>query len=136
LRYSEKLFNEIDFYKNTELNHKYMSTKFIPNLIDLFQQNIISENIIDRGANFIICAHNKLFEIQSDYSVLEPALGFCSVGCGEPFAMGSLYSTKDLDIPIPKKIEMALESAEQCGVGVQRPFVIMNTKDEEIITIT
>lgn len=50
--------------------------------------------------------------------------------------MGSLYSTKDLDIPIPKKIEMALEAAEQCLCGVQRPFTILNTKDEDIITIT
>ena len=136
LKYSESLFNEIDLYKNEELNHKYMVTKFIPNLIKLFEDGIRDENNTNKGANFIIGAKNKLFEIQGDYSVLEPSLGFTSVGCGELYAMGSLYSTKDLDIPIVDKIKLALESAEQCGVGVKIPFVILKTKDEEVITIT
>lgn len=136
LRYSDKLFDEIDLYKETELDHKYIVTKFIPNIIKLFDNGIKHEKTENNGANFIVCAKNKVFEIQSDYSVLEPTLGFCAVGCGEYFAMGSLYSTKDLDMPIQKKIELALESAEQCGCGVQRPFTILNTKDEEVITVT
>jgi hypothetical protein len=41
-----------------------------------------------------------------------------------------------MDISTPDRITMALEAAEQCGCGVQRPFTILNTKDEEIITIT
>jgi len=136
LKYSETLFDEIDLYKKTELDHKYMVTKFIPNLIKLFEDGIKNEKDTEKGASFIVCAKNKVFEIQDDYSVLEPALGFCSVGCGMHFALGSLYSTKDLDIPILKKIEIALEAAEQCGCGVQRPFTILNTKNEEVITIT
>lgn len=136
LRYSDNLFEEIDLYKNTQIDHEYMVTKFIPNLINLFNGGIKSIGETDRGANLIVCVKNKIFEIQEDYSVLEPMLGFCSVGCGQNFAYGSMFSTKDLDIPIPKKIELALESAEQCGCGVQRPFTIINTKDDEIITIT
>jgi len=136
LRYSKKLFDEVDLYKNVSLDHEYMVTKFIPQVISLFNDGIKHELEQDKGGNFIICAKNKVFEIQSDYSVLEPSLGFCAVGCGTYFAMGSMYSTKDLDIPIPRKIEMALEAAEQCGCGVQRPFTIINTKNEEVITVT
>jgi hypothetical protein len=136
LKYSENLFAELDFYKGTELDHKYMVTKFIPNLIKLFDEGLKSEKAEDRGANFIICANNKLFEVQTDYSILQPSWGFCSVGCGESVAMGSLYTTRDLDISIPKRIELALEAAEQCLCGVQRPFTILNTKDEKVITIT
>lgn len=136
LRYSETIFAELDFFKNEELDHKYMVTKFIPQLITLFDNGIKDEDSKNKGSNFIVCAKNKVFEIQQDYSVLEPTLGFCSVGCGQNFAMGSLYSTKDLDISIPKRIELALEAAEQCGCGVQRPFTILNTKDEDVITVT
>lgn len=135
LRYSDKLFNELDLYKNTELDHKFMVTKFIPNVINLFNDNIQKTKIEDKSVSFIICAKNKVFEVQHDYSVLEPMFGFCSVGSGSFYAEGSLYSTNDLDIPIPKRIELALEAAEQCGCSVQRPFTILNTKDEEVITI-
>lgn len=135
LKYSDKLFDEMDLYKKSELNHEYMVTKFIPNIITLFKDNVIDRQEIDRGANFIVGAGNKLFEIQDDYSVLEPYLGFCSVGCGEDIAMGSMVTTKDMDITAPKKIELALKAAEQCSCGVQRPFYIINTKDEEIIKI-
>lgn len=135
LKYSNKLFDEIDTYKNPRLDHEYMVTKFIPNVITLFKDGLISELEINRGASFIVGAKNKLFEIQNDYSVLEPSLGFCSVGCGFAVAMGSMTTTKDMDMTIPKRIELALKSAEECCCGVQRPFVIMNTKDEEIIVI-
>jgi ATP-dependent protease HslVU (ClpYQ) peptidase subunit len=136
LKYSENLFPEVDFYKKVELDHKYMVTKFIPNLITLFDNGIKSEVDRNKGASFIVCAGNRVFEIQGDYSVLEPAFGFCSVGCGQDFALGSLYSTRALDITPKERIALALEAAEQCGCGVQRPFTILNTKDEEVITIT
>jgi len=136
LKYADSLFNEVDFYKDTKLDHKYMVTKFTPNLIKLFDDGIKSEKSEDKGANFIIGAKNKLFEVQGDYSILEPSDGYTSVGCGEDIAMGSLYSTKDLAIPIKDKIKIALEAAEHISCGVQRPFKIINTKDEEEIIIT
>jgi ATP-dependent protease HslVU (ClpYQ) peptidase subunit len=136
LKYADSLFDEADFYKGTTLDHKYMVTKFIPNIIKLFDNGIKSEKTEDKGANFIIGAKDKLFEVQEDYSVLEPSDGYTSVGCGEDIAMGSLYSTKNLDIPISDKIRIALEAAEHIACGVQRPFKIINTKNEDVIDIT
>jgi ATP-dependent protease HslVU (ClpYQ) peptidase subunit len=136
LKYSENLFDELDLYKETELDHKYIVTKLIPKVITLFQDNIKDEADASKGTNIIVCSPKSVFEVQSDYSVLEPSFGFCSVGSGMQYALGSLYSTKDLDTPVPRKIEVALESAEQCGCGVQRPFTILNTKNEDVITIT
>ena len=135
LRYSDKLFDEIETYKNPTIDHKYMVTKFIPKVIELFKDGVIHEEDKNKGANFIVGVNNKLFEIQSDYSVLEPMDGMCAVGCGEYTAMGSLYSTKDDEAKtIPERIQIALEAAEHCCCGVQRPFRIINTKnDEEII---
>lgn len=135
LKYSTNLFDELDKYKNTEIDHKYMVTKFIPKVHTLFTDGIYSKINKDNGANFIVGVADKLFEIQEDYSVLQPELGFCSVGCGESVAMGSLLTTKDDDLSIPDKIKKALETAENYCCGVQRPFRIINTKDEEEIVI-
>lgn len=135
LKYSDRLFDELDLYKNTELDHEYMVTRFIPSIITLFKEGIIDSSETNRGANFIVGVANKLFEIQADYSVLEPLLGFCSVGSGEDVAMGSMITTKDTDMTVPEKIEVALKAAEECCCGVQRPFYIINTKNEKIIKI-
>lgn len=135
LKYSDNLFDEIDLYKNTEIDHKYMVTKFIPKVISLFKNGVIDQPEVDKGGNFIVATPGKVFEIQCDYSVLEPELEMCAVGCGEDAAMGSLLTTKDMDFSPQEKIIKALEAAEQYCCGVQRPFHILCTdgRDEIII---
>lgn len=133
LRYSDTLFNEIDLYKGINIDHKYMVTQFIPKIITLFKDGILDVAEKDRGGNFIVAIPGTIFEIQQDYSVLQPELGFCSVGCGESVAMGSLITTKDMNIPIPDKIIKALEAAETYCCGVQRPFHLLCTNGEEKI---
>lgn len=136
LKYSDKLFDKVDKYEIPSIDHKYMVTKFIPKVINLFKDGVIDQDERNKGINFIIGMQNQLFEIQADYSVLIPNDGYCAVGCGEDVAYGSLYSTKNNeDISIPKKIEIALESAENHCCGVQRPFKIINTKDDKEIVI-
>ena len=134
LRYSEEIFPELDSLKKTVVDHKYMVTKFVPRLISLFQDNVKDRSETGRGANFLVGVANKLFEIQDDYSVLDPSLGICSVGCGEQIAMGSLLTSATMDLPPKERIILALEAAEQMSCGVQRPFKIINTmNDEEIV---
>lgn len=135
LKYSEALFEEADFYKNTELGHEYMVTKFVPNIIKLFKEGLPSLDEKERGGNFLVGAKDKLFEIQNDYSVLQPQRGFCSVGCGEYAAESSLYTTEGMDLTIPERIILALKAAESCCCGVQRPFKIINTMNSEEIII-
>lgn len=129
-----QLFPEIDAYKKPEIDRKYMITTFIPNVIHLFQSQIITEKDTERGGSFLVGTPNKLFEIQQDYSVLEPTDGYCAIGCGEVAALGSLYATvKTCKMFTPKEhIICALEAAEKNCVGVHRPFVIINTKTNEV----
>ena len=75
---------------------------------------------------------NQLFQVQCDYSLLEPSIGFNATGCGYQVALGSLYTTKDTDLSIEDKIVKALEASEALNEGVQRPFYIVNTKNKEI----
>lgn len=137
LKYSENLFPEVDFYKDKEIDHRYIVKTFIPNLIALFQGNIPSESETNRGANFLLGAKNKLFEIQNDYSVLAPDRDFTAVGCGRDVAIGSLISTtqyfKD-DLSPADHILYALRAASDYCCGVQGPFVIINTMNDEVLT--
>ena len=133
LRYNDKLVPEIDVLKNTQIDHEYMVTKFIPEVINAFQNGNISESVEDRGAPFLVGAGNKLFKVQSNYSVLEAGRGYDAVGSGDDTALASLHSTQS-DDNIVSRITKALEAAEAITTSVQRPFHIINTlNDEEII---
>lgn len=137
LKYSENLFPEIDFYKKKEIDHKYMVKTFIPNLITLFRNNIPSESETNRGANFLLGAKNQLFEVQNDYSVLVPEHGFTAVGCGENVAMGSLITTTNYfsdNLSPVDHILFALRATADVCCGVQGPFVIINTMNDEVLT--
>ena len=135
LKYSEDLFDEVDRYKNTEIDHKFMVKKFVPKVITLFKDGIIGEEEKNRGGNFIVATPLRVFEVQPDYSVLEPELGICAVGCGREVAMGSLITTAEMDIPPQEKIVMALKAAEQYCCGVQRPFRVLCTDEREEIIV-
>lgn len=135
LKYSEDLFDEIDSLKKTEIDHKFMVTKFIPKVIRLFEDGIVGEEKINRGGNFIVVTPRRVFEVQNDYSVLEPESGMCAVGCGYQVAMGSLFTTMNMNIAPQERIIMALEAAEQCCCGVQRPFRILCTDEREEIVV-
>jgi len=130
LRYANDLFPEIDLYRKTSIDHRYMVTVFIPNVIKLFKKGIISEEEQNRGGTFIVGIDNKLFKIQEDYSVLEPESGYCAVGCGEDIALGSLYTTEGLNLAPADRVKIALEAAEKFSSMVQRPFHILNTLGE------
>lgn len=135
LKYSDKLFDEVDWHKKEDIDHKFMVTKFIPRVIDLFRDCVVSEPDINRGSAFIVATPKRVFKIQHDYSVLVPEEGLCAVGCGSDVAMGSLFTMKNLDISPQEKIIKALEVSEQICCGVQRPFRILCTdgRDEIIV---
>ena len=135
LRYSKTLFNDVDMPKTKEFNHKFMVTEFVPKILDLFKNGIVSEEERNRGGHFIVAAPGRLYKIQSDYSVVDPELGVCAIGSGEEVAMGSLITTKDLDMPCQDRIIKALEAAELYSRGVGRPFHILCTDGREEIVI-
>lgn len=52
LKYSGTLFDEVDWYKKIDIDHKYMVTKFIPKVIELFKNGVVGETETRRGGNF------------------------------------------------------------------------------------
>jgi len=83
----------------------------------------------ESGGDFIVGFKGKLFKIFSDYQVSENVENYEAAGCGEAYALGSLYaSVKDEPEEIIKE---ALECAEYFSPFVRAPFTILkleNTK--------
>lgn len=82
-----------------------------------------TESMEDSG--YIVAVRGRIFEIYSDFGVGEFEDGFCAIGCGKQFALGSLYSTKG---PLKKRVKLALEAAERFSAGVRGPFTIEKMK--------
>lgn len=79
-------------------------------------------NDVETGGFFLVATEGRLFSIQDDYQVSEFSRGFHAIGCGAHYALGSLYTTRDL--PAEQRVRRALETAEHFSGGVRAPFTI------------
>jgi hypothetical protein len=77
----------------------------------------------ESGGLFLVGYRGRLFRVESDYQVGEPALGYSAVGCGDNLALGALYATRHIANP-RERLECALAAAEQHSAGVRGPLVI------------
>lgn len=73
----------------------------------------------EQGGTFLVGVRGRLFIVESDYQIIEPAVPFAAVGCGAPYAVGSLATSKGKPADRVKK---ALGVAEQFCAGVRGPF--------------
>ncbi|MFD0587695.1 hypothetical protein ACFQZE_06745 [Paenibacillus sp. GCM10027627] len=134
LMYGTGLIDSRDEFQG-KLNHEYLVTKFIPNVIKLFEEGgyMKIENGKKQGGHFLFGYKDKLYQIESDYQVGESILGYDACGSGEEFALGSLHSTAKIEDPLIR-IRMALQAASQFSVGCAPPYYIINTKNNEIVS--
>jgi ATP-dependent protease HslVU (ClpYQ) peptidase subunit len=112
--------------------YEYMCTDFINKVRECFKDGGFLQKWDDgdeKGGTFLVAYRDRLFKIEGDFTVGETLNGIDSVGCGQDFALGSLYSLLDQYIPTEDKVLKSLEAAEFLSLGVRRPFIIINTKD-------
>lgn len=81
----------------------------------------------ERGGTFLVGIRGRLFTVFGDYQVAEPDDGYTSVGCGEDYALGALYTAKRSLSPTAR-IRAALRAAAYFSGGVQEPFQIVSTR--------
>lgn len=125
----------IDKRDEPNIDHEYIVTNFIPNIIKLFENGGYSRNNSGEkeGGTFLLAYKDKLWNIESDYQVGESFDNYDSCGSGSYFALGSLATTEDMDLSPVERIHLALQSASKYSVGVQPPFYIINTDNDEVI---
>ena len=128
----------IDKRDEPDIDHEYITTKFVPKLIRVFEDGGFarSDSGEKSGGTFLLAYKDKLWRIENDYQVAEYEKGYDACGCGEQYALGSLKTSEGLDMDPVARIHLALETAASFSCGVGAPFYIMNTKDDEVIEFT
>jgi ATP-dependent protease HslVU (ClpYQ) peptidase subunit len=109
--------------------YHYMVTTLVESVRKLFKKGGYSK--VDKneeiGGTFLVGYKGRLFSIQSDFQVGEVYDDYMSVGCGEDYALGSLFTTKGLiNLSSEERIIKALEAAEYHNGGVRKPFNIVS----------
>lgn len=74
----------------------------------------------------IIGYNKKIYQIGSNFMVIENCDNYLSIGIGECYALGSLYTTESPDnAPIESRVQWALEAATHLHGGVRPPYTIL-----------
>jgi len=107
-------------------DHEFMVTDFIDAVKKCFIDNDFGSKENNDYGSFLVGYRGKLYIIYEDLQVGENECGYASVGCGESYALGSLFSTPKLSPR--KRIEMALNAAAEFSGGVSPPFNIIFQK--------
>jgi ATP-dependent protease HslVU (ClpYQ) peptidase subunit len=82
-----------------------------------------TENNVEEGGSFLLAHGTRVFEVQSDFSVLEYEEEFIATGCGEDWAMGAMYALRhDKRLTVKEKLTIALEAASRYSSYVRPPF--------------
>lgn len=104
---------------------RYMVSVFVEDVRKCFVAGGFTSTINNRdeAGTFLVGFRGRLFKVDSDYQVAESADNYDSCGCGQSFALGSFYNTKQLDPE--QRVRCALETAEYFSVGVKSPFTII-----------
>jgi len=89
----------------------------------------------EEGGTFLVGVGKTLYTVDSDFQVGEHICPYSSIGCGEDFAMGSMFASTLLNSKLAKakqlnpkdQIHMALEAASEFSGWVNGPHTIINT---------
>ena len=71
----------------------------------------------------------KLYVLDGDWNIGEPAENYTALGSGASVAMGAMFATfKASKSMTPKaRLEVALQAASEYMVGISPPFVFLNS---------
>lgn len=121
-KFHPPFINEKDIYE-------YMCTDFVDGVRKIFKEGgfLQKDKEVEEGGAFLVGYKDRLFCVQGDFQVGENLNGLDACGCGESYALGSLFSTDKLSISAEEKIIEALKAATHFSAGVAEPFNILTT---------
>lgn len=76
----------------------------------------------EEGGTFLVGTSGRLFFINEDYQVGEPADPYAAVGCGADIALGALHATESTGLTPPDRLDAAMRAAQRFSNGVRGPF--------------
>lgn len=106
----------------------FMVKKFISRVRKIFEKEgfVLDREEIEHGSGaFLVGVHGRLYTVHTDWQCVHQIRGWDAIGCGEQFALGSLYATYACkDWKIETRIREALKAAAYYSAGVIEPFLV------------
>jgi hypothetical protein len=120
------IYSTLPTCTDTDL-HRFMATSFVDHIRRTMKENgaLTTLNGVEFLGTFIVGVRGRLFVVESDFGVSEPACGYTAVGCGGACAIGCLYATQG-QAPHQRLIQ-ALSAATAHTTGVLPPYLIKST---------
>ncbi|MFE6305007.1 hypothetical protein [Nocardiopsis sp. NPDC057823] len=109
--------------------HRFMCTTFVDELRTTFKDAgwARSDSGVEETGQFLVGVRDRLFIVDSDYQIGESADGYAAVGCGADLALGSLHTTRGMDLKPRRRLKLALAAAAHHSAGVIAPFIYART---------
>jgi hypothetical protein len=103
---------------------EYLVTDFVASLRSCLKEGgfATKDKEAEAGGTFLLGYYGRLFQVEDDYQIAEPAAGYGAVGCGHEVAKGALFATKAMKPE--ERMKIVLGAAELHSAGVRGPFVI------------
>jgi len=106
----------------------FMVQKFIPLVKDVFEKGCYLtkiEGVDSMDGEFIVGVRNKIFSVDSDFQV-GGYENYMAIGSGNHLCLGACKLAWDAGYPAEEAIREALEAASFFGMGVDKPFILIN----------
>lgn len=106
---------------------RFMATTFTDAVRDCWDKGgfLLNQSGREEGGAFLVGVDGVLYSFESDHQVCRSLDGYMALGCGDKFALGSLYSTRVTERDRPRwRVRQALEAATHHSTGVCGPFTI------------
>lgn len=118
---------KIPKHKKSQTDMEYLVVSFVTEVRECFKNGGVLEkhNNVESCGIWLLGYNSKLYEISSDFQVGRSTNGYQATGSGQHVALGSLYATKEMKLPV-QRILLALEAASFHNAGVAAPFLVLN----------
>ena len=108
LQYNTELFANVEA---SAIDRKYIITKVIPKLKEIVDRDINAYAESKGGIGMLIGVQDRLYEIQTDYAVLEKR-EYSAIGSGALLSYGSLFTTSQMSMTdVRTRIIIAVRAA-------------------------
>jgi ATP-dependent protease HslVU (ClpYQ) peptidase subunit len=109
--------------------YEYMVCDFVPEVMDKLDHAgcLKDDHHIKSGQDFLVGISGRLFAVQSDFSVLEPAVGYTAIGSGQEFALGALHALETTDYNAKQVAQLAVAAASAFSTTVGGTIHVIST---------